>query len=176
MDSKSHNELPAAYDLKAVQVRRAVPENARDAAAILTLLDSYASDPRGGGQPLPGDVRTRLIPGLIQHPTTRIWLAFDGAEPVGLCVGFIGFSTFQARALLNIHDLAVLPGRRGGGIGRALLAAAEQHAREADCCKLTLEVQDDNTPARHLYERYGFRDVVYGNSGPTRFLSKSLAG
>jgi len=176
MDSKSHSEPHAARDLSRVQVRRAAPQDAHDAAAIVTLLDSYASDPRGGGQPLSADVRERLIPGLIQHPTARIWLAFDRAEPVGLCVGFIGFSTFQARALLNIHDLAVLPGHRGSGIGRALLAAAEEHAREAGCCKLTLEVQDDNTPARHLYERYGFRDVVYGHSGPTRFLGKSLAG
>lgn len=140
------------------------------------LLDSYASDPRGGGQPLPADVRGRLIPGLKQHPTARIWLAHEGTEPVGVCVAFIGFSTFQARALLNIHDLAVLPGRRGSGIGGALLAAAEEHARALGCCRLTLEVQDDNAPARRLYERCGFRDVVYGDSGPTRFLSKSLAG
>jgi ribosomal protein S18 acetylase RimI-like enzyme len=35
-------------------------------------------------------------------------------------------------------------------------------------------VQDDNTPARNLYDRFGFRDVVYGDSGPTRFLGKKL--
>jgi ribosomal protein S18 acetylase RimI-like enzyme len=89
-------------------------------------------------------------------------------------VAFIGFSTFHARPLLNIHDLAVVPGRRGKGVGRALLTAAEAHAGELGCCKLTLEVQDDNTPARQLYERFGFRNVVYGDSGPTRFLSKPV--
>jgi ribosomal protein S18 acetylase RimI-like enzyme len=55
-----------------------------------------------------------------------------------------------------------------------LLDAAEDHARTARCCKLTLEVQDDNHPALRLYERFGFRDVRYGNSGPTRFLGKPL--
>jgi ribosomal protein S18 acetylase RimI-like enzyme len=160
----------------ALQVRLADLSAARDAADVLALLDSYASDPRGGGQPLSAEVRARLIPGLRAHPTARVWLALDDAAAVGVCVGFLGFSTFQARPLLNIHDLAVLPGRRGGGVGRALLAAAEAHAREAGCGKLTLEVQDDNTPARNLYERYGFRDVVYGDSGPTRFLSKALPG
>jgi ribosomal protein S18 acetylase RimI-like enzyme len=89
-------------------------------------------------------------------------------------VGFVGYSTFQARPLLNIHDLAVLPGRRGRGTGRALLAAAEAQALAEGCCKLTLEVQDDNTPARQLYDRFGFRDVRYGDSGPTRFLGKTL--
>jgi len=155
-------------------VRMADLDAPEDAAAVISVLDSYASDPRGGSQPLSAEVKSRLIPGLRNHPTTRIWLAFDGPEAIGLCVGFMGFSTFQARPLLNIHDLAVVPGRRGGGVGRALLAAAEAHARESGCCKLTLEVQDDNHPARTLYERYGFRDVVYGDSGPTRFLSKTL--
>lgn len=156
------------------QIRLANLDDPADAAAIIAVLDSYASDPRGGGQPLSPQVKARLIPGLGAHPTTRVWLAFDAGQAIGLCVGFVGFSTFQARPLLNIHDLAVVPGRRGGGVGRALLAAAESHARAAGCCKLTLEVQDDNLPARRLYERFGFRDVVYGDSGPTRFLGKPI--
>lgn len=162
--------------MTSLTVRLADLADASDAAEVVAVLDSYASDPRGGGQPLSAEVRTRLIPGLRAHPTSRIWLAFDGTAAVGLCVGFVGFSTFQAKPLLNIHDLAVVPARRGGGVGRSLLTAAEAHARQSGCCKLTLEVQEDNTPARHLYERFGFRDVVYGDSGPTRFLSKPVAG
>jgi ribosomal protein S18 acetylase RimI-like enzyme len=158
------------------QVRLANLADNSDAAAIVAVLDSYATDPRGGSQPLSAEVRAKLIPGLRSHPTSRVWLAFDAGTAVGLCIAFVGFSTFRAMPLLNIHDLAVVPGRRGGGIGRALLTAVETHAREQGYCKLTLEVQDDNTPARHLYERFGFRDVVYGDSGPTRFLSKPVAG
>jgi ribosomal protein S18 acetylase RimI-like enzyme len=158
------------------ETRLANLDSAADADAIITVLDSYASDPRGGGQPLPPDVKTRLITGLKAYATSRVWLAFDGEKAIGLCVGFMGFSTFAARPLLNIHDLAVVPGRRGGGVGRALLTIAETYARDAGCCKLTLEVQEDNTPARTLYERFGFRDVVYGDSGPTRFLSKKIPG
>ena len=157
-----------------IEVRLANLGSGADAAAIVAVLDSYASDPRGGGTPLSADVKSRLIPGLAAHPTTRVWLALDAGQAIGLCVGFMGFSTFRAQPLINIHDLAVVPGRRGGGVGRALLTAVEDHARAAGCCKLTLEVQDDNHPARLLYERFGFRDVVYGDSGPTRFLGKPL--
>jgi ribosomal protein S18 acetylase RimI-like enzyme len=157
-----------------LEVRLANLDSAADAAALVAVLDSYASDPRGGSTPLSAEVKARLIPGLAAHPTTRVWLAFDAGQAIGLCVGFMGFSTFRARPLINIHDLAVVPGRRGGGVGRALLTAAEHYARAAGCCKLTLEVQDDNHPARLLYERFGFRDVVYGDSGPTRFLGKDL--
>ncbi|MDP7573186.1 MAG: GNAT family N-acetyltransferase, partial [Myxococcota bacterium] len=95
-------------------------------------------------------------------------------RPVGVAVCFLGFSTFQARPLLNIHDLAVLPEWRGRGVGRALLAAAEDRARQRGCCKLTLEVQDSNRRALQLYERFGFSDFVIGDSGPTRFLAKLL--
>jgi pimeloyl-ACP methyl ester carboxylesterase/GNAT superfamily N-acetyltransferase len=157
-----------------VQVRPADLQSEADAAAIVLLISAYAMDPRGGGQPLPAAVQSRLVPGLRAHPLARVWLAFDGTNAVGVCVAFIGYSTFQARPLLNIHDLAVLAGQRGRGIGRALLAAAEAGAAREGCCKLTLEVQDDNTPARQLYGNYGFHDVRYGNSGPTRFLAKPL--
>lgn len=157
-----------------VEVRAANLQDPQDADAVVMLLDAYARDPRGGGEPLSPEVRGRLVPGLRAHPTAQAWLAFDAGQPVGVCVGFGGFSTFRALPLLNIHDLAVLPAARGRGIGRALLAAAEAHARAAGCCKLTLEVQEDNALARALYTRHGFRDVTYGASGPTRFLGKSL--
>jgi ribosomal protein S18 acetylase RimI-like enzyme len=145
-------------------------------AGILEVLDSYASDPIGGGTPLAAEVRQRLLPGLQEHPTTLVLLAFDGPRAVGVAVCFLGFSTFAARPLLNVHDLAVLPEWRGRGVGRALLEAAEARARARGCCKLTLEVQDSNQRARGLYESFGFSDYVLGNTGatPTRFLTKTL--
>jgi ribosomal protein S18 acetylase RimI-like enzyme len=157
-----------------IQVREANLADPEQAQAVVDVLDSYASDPRGGGVPLTGDVRSRLIPMLRAHPTTLVLLAYDGNDPVGLTIGFFGISSFRAMPLLNIHDLAVVPAWRGKGVGRSLLAAAEARARDRGCCKLTLEVQEDNAPARMLYERFGFQDVIYGNSGPTRFLNKML--
>jgi ribosomal protein S18 acetylase RimI-like enzyme len=157
-----------------LSVREARLGEPADAAAVVGVLDSYASDPRGGSAPLTAEVRDRLVPALRAHPTTLVLLAFDEGEPLGLCIGFWGLSSFRARPLLNIHDLAVRPGHRGKGIGRALLTAAEDLARQRGCCKITLEVQDDNLPARQLYERFGFEDVRYGESGPTRFLGKPL--
>ena len=62
----------------AIVVHEADLASASDAAAVVELLDSYASDPRGGSQPLPPDVRARLVPMLRAHPTTLVLLAFDG--------------------------------------------------------------------------------------------------
>lgn len=101
-------------------------------------------------------------------------LAITEVRPIGIAVCFLGYSTFQARALLNVHDLAVVPEWRGKGVGQSLLRTAESRALERGCCKLTLEVQDDNERALALYERFGFSDLRVGDSGPTRFLTKDL--
>ena len=166
--------MTSAAQAVLVDVREADFADRADGDAIVAVLDSYASDSVGGGQPLGADVRRRLVPALRDHPTALVLLAFAGRRAVGIAVCFFGFSTFQARPLLNIHDLAVVPEYRGRGVGRALLEAAETHARRRGCCKLTLEVQDDNGRARVLYERFGFVDYVLGDSAPTRFLHKPL--
>ena len=130
--------------------------------AIVQLINAYARDPMGDGQDLPAAVRDRLIPGLQQHPTALVLLAFDAATPVGIAVCFVGFSTFAARPLINIHDLAVIPEYRGRGIGRLLLEGVEAKGHELGCCKLTLEVREDNHRAQHLYHRFGFGDTSSG--------------
>ena len=156
-----------------VSVREADFDDDRDVDGFIAILDSYASSPVGGGRSLAPDVRERLVPMLRRHATSLVLLALVDDAPVGIATCFFGLSTFRARPLLNIHDLAVLPQYRGQGVGTALLNAVEDHARRKGCCKLTLEVLDDNTPARAVYQRFGFEDSVIGKSA-ARFLVKPL--
>ena len=143
--------------------------------AVVALIDAYARDPMGNGKPLDPEVREALIPGLRRHPTTLILLAYAEGEPIGIAICFLGFSTFAARRLVNIHDLAVLPEHRGTGVGRALLAAVERKASELDCCKLTLEVQENNHRAQRVYAAAGFLRMSYvDEAGGALFLGKSL--
>ncbi|HUA52422.1 MAG TPA: GNAT family N-acetyltransferase [Candidatus Sulfotelmatobacter sp.] len=155
-----------AYSVRAADLARAW-----DRAALTALLDLYARDPMGGGQPLPRDVLAALPDRLAALPHARVWLAVapDG-EPAGVAVGFLGFSTFAARPLLNLHDLAVAPAHRRRGVGRRLLAAVEDAARALGCCKVTLEVRDDNATAQGLYRALGYGD----GAAPHRFLVKPL--
>lgn len=146
-----------------------------DCAAIVDVLDSYASDPIGGGTPLPADVRERLVASLRDHPGVMVLLAFRGDRAVGIAVCFLAFSTFRALPVMNVHDLAVVPDCRGEGIGRALLGEVEARARGRGCCRMSLEVQEDNERAFGLYRSFGFRDVeLGGESAATRFLTRSL--
>jgi GNAT superfamily N-acetyltransferase len=142
--------------------------------ALLDLVDMYAREPAGGGRPLAPAVRTGLIAGLSGHPTTEVFLAFADGAPAGVAICFRGFSTFAARPLLNIHDLAIRPELRGRGIGKALLAAVEAKARSLGCCKLTLEVLEDNRRAREVYHASGFNPGFQAGSGNTLFYAKAL--
>jgi ribosomal protein S18 acetylase RimI-like enzyme len=161
--------------MRDVTVIEADLDDAQHQTAILYLVNAYARDPMGDGRDLPYAVRDRLIPGLRQHPTSLVFLALDDATPIGIAVCFVGFSTFAARPLINIHDLAVVPECRGQGVGRLLLERVEAKARELGCCKLTLEVRDDNHLAQRLYQRFGFGDMP-GEHSTVRnwFLQKGL--
>ncbi len=149
--------------------------NTRHQHAIIQLLDEYSQEPIIGGKPLAASVRNELIAGLQQHPTTEVLLAFVDDQAVGIAVCFLGFSTFAAKRLLNLHDLAVAAKFRGQGIGRALLEAVETKAQALSCCKVTLEVLEDNTRARRAYQVTGFLPRADDSTErQTLFLSKPI--
>lgn len=82
------------------------------------------------------------------------------AEVDGTVAGYVRVAPvtpLQENAHVSgIAGLAVAPGARGRGVGSALLAAAEQHARERGARKLSLRVLSTNDAALRLYERAGF--------------------
>ena len=128
----------------------------RDLTRYLDLLDAYARDPMGAGRPLPGEVRERLAADLPRHPAAHGLLALQGETAVGFATCFLGYSTFLARPLLNIHDIAVLPEWRGRSVARHILSAIDDLGRRLGCCRITLEVREDNLQARRIYQRAGF--------------------
>lgn len=143
--------------------------------ALLDLLDEYAAGPTGRGYGLDPEARAALPGVLASRLQFCGWLAFAGAVPVGVINCFEGVSTFRARPLLNVHDIAVSPPFQRQGIARALLAQAEAEARQRGCCKLTLEVLEGNRGAIAAYLQAGFRayalDPAMGNA---MFLEKPL--
>ncbi len=158
-----------------VAVRLADYGRMDDALALVSLLDAYASDPAGGGEPLSAFARKHLVAELARRPQAYSVLAWVDGQPVGLVNCIEGFSTFACQPLVNVHDVAVLPGHRGQGVGRLMLACAEEEARRRGACKLTLEVLSGNLPARKLYEAEGFADYQLAPAmGNACFMQKWL--
>ncbi|MGL4542326.1 MAG: GNAT family acetyltransferase [Polymorphobacter sp.] len=61
-----------------------------------------------------------------------------------------------------VYYLAVDPARQRGGLGRVMMAAAEDWLTRRGCPKLNLMVRGDNAAARGFYARLGYEmsDVV----------------
>lgn len=150
------------------------PEHAR---AIIDLLDQYARDPMGGGEPLAASTRENLIGELRKRNTAHIILALVDDKPAGLTNCFEGFSTFACRPLLNIHDVVVASEYRGTGLTRLMFNKAEELALKLGCCKMTLEVLEGNTVAQAAYRAYGFSGYELDPQlGRAMFWEKKLAG
>jgi len=63
--------------------------------------------------------------------------------------------TYNAR----LYSIAVDPCARGNGIGRMLLNAVEMAAMEKECVYIRLEVREDNSEARELYQSFGYKII-----------------
>lgn len=64
---------------------------------------------------------------------------------------------FRARShAARLYSLVTRAEARGQGVGRALLAAAEQAARQRGTSEMRLEVRTDNPQAIALYEKAGY--------------------
>lgn len=159
----------------AFSVRRADYGDVDDAAALVLLLDAYASDPAGGGEPLSSFAKANLVRELAARAQAYSVLAFDGAQPVGLVNCIEGFSTFACRPLVNVHDVAVVASHRGRGVAQEMLREAERIARERGAVKMTLEVLSGNVPAMKLYQRIGFAGYQLDPAmGTAQFLQRWL--
>jgi GNAT superfamily N-acetyltransferase len=131
-------------------------KNKRHAAALIYLLNNYAEDPMGGGASLPLVIRNDLPDALARIPHAFSVICYVDDKPVGLINCFEAFSTFQCKALINIHDVIVVDEFRGLGVSQLMLGEVEKIAREKDCCKLTLEILDGNVAAKNSYKKFGF--------------------
>lgn len=158
-----------------VLILQASYTNPVHAEAICLVLNSYAEDPMGGGEPLDAEVLQQLPAELAKRPYAFSVLAFVGGEPAGLVNCFEGFSTFACRPLVNIHDVAVVPKFRGLGLSQKMLQKVEDIARQRGCCKITLEVLEGNAVAQASYAKFGFAAGMFDPAhGRMLFWIKAL--
>ncbi len=157
-----------------IEIIKADLSDSRRGAALIEMLDHYMRDPMEGGEPPSERVKRDLIPALSAHPACWVLFALEEGRPVGFAICFVVFSTFNARPIVNIHDLFVESCLRGSGIGKRLIEGVLSRAREINACALTLEVRQDNHRARGLYRRYGFARADVAGRVPMEFWRKPL--
>lgn len=94
----------------------------------------------------------RQVRYLLRSLQTRTLLLTAGVEPVG----FIVIWWRRGASTCRIIDLAVRRRYRRLGAGARLVDAAIRFARRESFIGVTLEVAENNRPARHLYSSHGF--------------------
>jgi ribosomal protein S18 acetylase RimI-like enzyme len=91
-----------------------------------------------------------------------ILVAVDGQQIVGFTCVLARVSSEDLIELDPEHayitDLVVLPDQRRRGVGRALLEAAEAHARRGGAARLRVGVLAANETARRLYGQLGYSE------------------
>ena len=84
------------------------------------------------------------------------------ADDDGGCVGWIHVSiidSLENDRHAEIRGLIVAAGRRGGGIGAALVDAAERWARARSCARVRVRSNVVRERTHRFYERLGYRVV-----------------
>ena len=139
-----------------------------DASTIADLWVELASDQRTHGSHLAAAAnRERILDSINHHLADGTLLVARGdgkSEGTGEDRGIAGFVMFSIERRLyavstvrgTVHNLYVVPERRGEGIGSALLAAAERALAADGADRISLEVLVGNEEARRFYEENGY--------------------
>ncbi|HYV23493.1 MAG TPA: GNAT family N-acetyltransferase [Candidatus Bathyarchaeia archaeon] len=87
-----------------------------------------------------------------------IYVAYTGPrEAAGFTQLYPSFSSVSLKPLWILNDLFVRPDTRRGGLGRALLERARQHAVDTGAKGLVLSTGVTNKAAQTLYESCGWQ-------------------
>jgi GNAT superfamily N-acetyltransferase len=77
----------------------------------------------------------------------------ESGELIGFCTAYQDVHSVRFGYRAWVEDLAVHPDRRSMGVGKGLLDAAKDWARERGATHLELDSADTRTDAHRFYER-----------------------
>jgi ribosomal protein S18 acetylase RimI-like enzyme len=126
-------------------------QSVRDYAA--EIATSRDLDPDAAAAQAAGEF-AELLPDGLASTGMHLWTAIAGDEPVG--IGWFELRQRASGVSAWIYDISLDPGRRGQGLGRALLEALHDAARECGATSMTLNVFGHNTAAIRLYDSAGY--------------------
>lgn len=137
---------------------------AADLEATAALFDAYRQFYE---KPADFPLARRFLRERFERQESVLIVAEDSAKDSGgAIVGFTQlypfFCSVLAARTFVLYDLFVTPAARGSGAGRALMVAAEAHARQAGAARMELSTARTNKIGQSLYESLGWqRDEMF---------------
>jgi ribosomal protein S18 acetylase RimI-like enzyme len=149
---------PPDPGLITAQVWRAEPHEAEVVARLLVAFRNHL------GFDWPSDdAFLASVERLIEDPATYYLLGAPsaGSPAAGVVQLRYRWSVWRAAEDCELEDLFVSADARRSGLGRTLLSAAIDRARERGCRRIKLDTAERNEPALALYRSAGFSDEAY---------------
>jgi GNAT superfamily N-acetyltransferase len=144
-----------------VNVRAAHPE---DIGALVAAYD-WLFAPPGSKPPTwdPSAAAERLAEAIGSQPAEVFVAEIDGSI-AGFVTVYDEFNSVRFGHRAWVEDLAVDPERRSQGLGKALLDAAKDWARERGASHLELDSAETRADAHRFYEREepSWKSVSFG--------------
>lgn len=155
----SHNRTVQTKD--ACVVRAAVEGDAEAVAALSLVAQEFHREAAPDRFKAPDEAAVvAMFAEEIASPDVVILLAEAGAEPVGYVLAKVNrqpeSALTYAHTSLHVHQLAVSPTHRRGGVATALMRAVEVEAEERQVDDITLVHWDFNRPAANLFRSLGY--------------------
>ncbi len=138
--------------MKKVATRRATLADLEPVAALYDAYRQFYEKPADLGR------ARAFLKERLENDESVVFVAEDGS---GAIVGFTQlypfFCSVLAARTFVLYDLFVTPAARGTGAGRALMLAAEAHARQAGAARMELSTAKTNKVGQSLYESLGWQ-------------------
>jgi ribosomal protein S18 acetylase RimI-like enzyme len=148
-------------------VRLATQEDAADVARLMSGFRDWQGRTEPDNATIAATVRR-----LLDDPNAEFLLA---GEPVtGVCQLRYRLSVWTGTDDCCLEDLFVEADGRGSGLGRELVDAALQRARERGCTRIDLDANEANAPALALYRSVGFDSWSAAAGGNDLFMRLRL--
>lgn len=136
-----------------------------DAAAILEFEKLFPSD----------RMSARSVRSFLRSASAQVWVVQERDRLLGCLI----LLTRKSSGIARIYSAVVSPSARGHGLGARLVNAAQRWALGHGCRCISLEVRQDNTPARAMYTKLGYQEhaqlrAYYDDGAPGLRLRKRL--
>lgn len=132
---------------------RARPASLGDVPVLVDLMADFYAE---AGRALDGPWAARAFGELLAHPPLgAAWVLEDAGAPAGHAVLTVRFAMEHGGLQGAIDDLFVRPAHRRRGLARAGLEALFADCRRRRVRAVTVEVAEDDEPARRLYASFG---------------------
>ncbi|MEU7635769.1 MULTISPECIES: GNAT family N-acetyltransferase [unclassified Streptomyces] len=136
-------------------IREAMPDDVPVILAMIGELAAYERVPEAAQATEPQLKEALFGP----QPAAFALIAEDAGEPVGFALWFRNFSTWTGTHGVYLEDLYVRPEARGGGHGKALLAALARICVARGYQRFEWSVLDWNEPSIGFYRSIGARPM-----------------